>query len=71
MGVILDAEKGSRWRTTESRWVPYGPQVSCPHCDMRCTEVGLIIHCNDLHQWDFLTIARKLEHLVAPPHEST
>ena len=75
MGVILGAEAEKRellWLTVEPRWASWSdPQVSCPHCEQYGTEAWLIVHCNDVHQWDFLTIARKLEHLVAPPHEST
>ena len=61
-------EAGSQW-TLEPRWVSCsGLQVFCPHCGTYYTEEQLIIHCNDAHRWDFLTIARKLEHLIAPPH---
>ena len=72
LGVILAAEvREERWWTVEPRWASWSdPQVSCPHCEQYGTEAWLIVHCNDVHQWDFLTIARKLEHLVAPPSES-
>lgn len=66
MGVILDAEGVER-----SRWVSHSaPEVSCPQCGGCYTEAVLILHCNDAHRWDFLTIARKLEHLVTSPNES-
>ena len=75
LGVILDAEKEvdhAALRVGRSRWVScFAPEeVSCPQCGGCYTEGGLILHCNDGHRWDFLTIARKLEHLVAPPSES-
>ena len=75
MGVIREAaikkgslEEGSPMR--QCRWVSHAaPEVSCPYCGRCYTEIGLILHCNDDHRWDFLTIARKLEHLVALPTE--
>lgn len=35
--------------------------VFCPECGEKCdVETTLIIHLNDVHKFDFLTIARKM-----------
>ena len=77
LGVILEAvakEEGlPKERPWSGRcpWVSHSaPEVSCPQCGECYTEERLILHCNDAHRWDFLTMARKLEHLVTPPSES-
>ena len=42
--------------------------MNCPAChDLRYGEASLLVHLNNDHEWDFLTIARKLGPLREAP----
>lgn len=36
----------------------------CPDCEAILTEASMLVHLNDVHEWDFLTIARKLREIT-------
>ena len=72
MGVLLDSagmlEQTGRLRAECTIYDIMGmfglsyDAVECPECGVECHagEDDLLMHLNDTHEWDFLSIARKL-----------
>ena len=63
IGVLLNWEnwRMAHWKDLETRWgVSFSQAVPCPECGERRREANLIAHLNDEHEFDFLTIARKM-----------
>lgn len=61
------AEQMPSWKNEATLWetvsTEYGLNraIRCPHCNTGpIPEVCLIMHLNDVHRWDLLSIARKL-----------